>query len=329
MPMYEGSGSLRTSGDQRFAVVEVPGLPCEFKLSCDRVAGRSVLGWGAAPSPVKIANGTVAFVEVVGTGYELSATQFPNDVCLDFRQLGRQLWTTEATLTAASPYFKDLLASAFSEGVTATTNLSSAKTEKRSYTFEESDDETDALELPAKAQKEPGAPFKRIPVIETSYTTYVAVLVWIQTQHIAFAPLLSSFGLYAEGVSLAQTSRRLAVKALKDAQHPSLPPPASPMSIYRLADLLSLPALKSLALGNLVSQLTPQNAAYELYSDVATCYAPVRDAVLEYVVERWGEVKRAKGTAEMERRATDGELAPETAGTSMRLARALAEKLGG
>lgn len=258
--------------------------------------------------------------------------QSPHDVCLDFVQLGRQLWTTEASLVAASPYFEDLLSSAYSEGLLAVRELSIEPVEEVSYEFDESDAETDAADLVKRNGKvavKPLAPFKRIPVTETSYTTWLAVLVWTQTRHIAFAPLVSSFRAANEDISVARSGRADSFKSLVDAQDPRLPAPASPKSVYRLADLLSLDELKALALANLISQLTPLNAAYELYSDIGTCYPPVRDAVLTFVVDNWREVKAAPATQAMEERGVAGELPLGTAGTSMMLLRRLAERLGG
>ena len=104
-----------------------------------------------------------------------------------------------------------------------------------------------------------------------------------------------------------------------------MPLAASPKSLYRLADLLSLPALKVLALSSFTAQLSPANAAHELYTDAAACYPALRDAALEFVVERWGEVEGAGATREVERRAERGELPVGSTTTAMLLARRLAQ----
>ncbi|BGP45316.1 hypothetical protein JCM10450v2_001134 [Rhodotorula kratochvilovae] len=264
--------------------------------------------------------------------FSLAHGQVVNDVCIDFPHFGRQLWTTESSLVTYSKHFKDVLSSDFSEG-TATTERPSTKSRDdwTGYTFDDSDEETDAKTVKRMRRVETSTtctPYKRIEVTETTYTTYFSVLLWLQTRSISFAPLLSSFAKDGRAADLAAASRQSAIHFRWQTQKAGLPPPASPKSINRLADFLSLNELKFLALKDLVSQLTPQNAAYELYSDVATCYAPVRDAVLEYVVKNWREVKSAKATQVMEERAAAGELAPATAATSMMLARWLAEKAG-
>ncbi|BGP45326.1 hypothetical protein JCM10450v2_001144 [Rhodotorula kratochvilovae] len=251
----------------------------------------------------------------------VTSSSSPFDVCLDFPRLGRQLWAVESTLLS-SPYLANVLASDFQEGMSSTSEpLSSAKEDVDPYTFDESDDEADAFFLDKGAANipQPTAPYKRIMVKDTAYTTYRAVLLWMQTDHIEFAPLHSSFRKDGETVAVAQAAR------LEALQQPSSSTSSS-SSIYRLADLLSLDTLKSVALANYISQLTPQNAAHELYSDIAGCYAPVRDAILEYVVERWSEVKGAKATMEMQDKADACELSAEALGTAMRLAGRLAEK---
>ncbi|GAA5936861.1 hypothetical protein JCM3775_002727 [Rhodotorula graminis] len=251
----------------------------------------------------------------------LALDQAQNDVCLDFRQLGRQLWTIEASLYQISPHFKDILSSEFVEGTSTVVNPSSEPAEHDTYAFEDSDAETDAASLTSsrqKGQQKPLAPFKRIPIRDIPYSTYLAVIVWAQSRHITFAPLLSTFrrpGLDEPSVGAA---RQDAVRALALTRSPLLPFPASPKSVYRLADYLSLDDLKQLALDNLVSQLTPTNAIYELYSDVACAYDEVRDAVLEYVVEDWSKVEQAPATSEMA--SVDKELPVGAARTAMLLA---------
>ncbi|GAA5898635.1 hypothetical protein JCM8208_004719 [Rhodotorula glutinis] len=261
--------------------------------------------------------------------------QAPSDVVLDFSHVGKQLWTSEAFLSATSPYFKAIFESGFDEASTKTSELSHLPSVEASYAFVESDAETDEVDLKSSktCKAKVVAPYKRIVVTETAYSTYFAVLVWMQSRHIEFAPLASSFrsassSSEAGDAPVEVPSRKSKVQVLMVSQNPVLPPPVSPKSVYRLADYLSLDDLKSLALANLVSQLTPTNVAYELYSDMATYYLPVRDAVLAYAVDHWSEVKDAPATVEMEERGAAGELGPAAAGTGMLLARRLAEKLG-
>ncbi|GJN87834.1 hypothetical protein Rhopal_000789-T1 [Rhodotorula paludigena] len=258
----------------------------------------------------------------------------PHDVCIDFPRWGRQIWSNEAN---ASPYFKDLFSSGFGEAISVAANehsVAEPADDHPPYSFEESDDETDSFFFPrsaAPAAKHP-IPVKKITVVDTAYATYRVVLIWLRTEHIDFAPLISSFRTAGDLPDVAVAARLKKLGAVDDETDDASSPAArllcaaSPKSVYRLADLLSLEELKALALDNLVTQLTSANAAYELYTDVATCNAPVRDAVLAYVVENWDTVKTAAATQEMERLAREGELPKEALGTAMLLAKRLADR---
>ncbi|BGO89110.1 hypothetical protein NBRC10512_003855 [Rhodotorula toruloides] len=249
--------------------------------------------------------------------------QVPHDVALVFPRTQKVLWASEQSLSAASPYFKTLFSSDFAENSTTDSFetlksvLTSAKSDETSSS-EDSDDETDASLPPARFEALPNVPFKLVKITDTSYTTYANVLVWLRSRYIAFAPLSSSF----KG---APASTRLTpLKALQS--DPALPLPSSPKSVYRLAHLLSLTSLSSLALDNLRTQLTPSKAAYELYSSTVTTYPAVRDVVLDYVVEHWAEVVESSSLREMEERAGREELPVGAAQTGIVLARRLTQK---
>ncbi|BGP05485.1 hypothetical protein JCM10049v2_001291 [Rhodotorula toruloides] len=259
---------------------------------------------------------------------ESLTAQVPQDVALVFPSSQRVLWATVKALSQASPYLKELLESDFSEGSPQTSFDAAFETAGLvGSEFDDSDDETDTREVntaPA-SNGEPKAPFKLVRIAQTSYTTYAAVLVWISSHHIAFAPLRST----SRSEELSKDLAVQACAASRDssiAKDANLPAPASPKSVYRLAHLLRLDALAALALENLKSQLTPKNASYELYSDVACCYPAVRDVVLAYVVEHWNEVGKSKAASEMQDKAEQGELPVGAAKTAMMLAARLADR---
>ncbi|GAA5879551.1 hypothetical protein JCM8547_003103 [Rhodosporidiobolus lusitaniae] len=170
------------------------------------------------------------------------------------------------------------------------THASSGRRAPAAYAFEESDDEGDEMEDEVKKDdvssiSSDNLLLKTITVTDTPYSTYLAVLVWLQSGHIVLSPLLSSFS-SAPPRQDPRSARRAAVSSLTS-NFPLLPPFVSPKSVFRLAHLLELDSLTSLALANLLSQLTPQNAAYELYSELALGYDVMRGVVLDYVVENW------------------------------------------
>ncbi|KAL7336952.1 Proteophosphoglycan ppg4, partial [Rhodotorula toruloides] len=226
---------------------------------------------------------------------ETMSKQVPNDVALAFPRNQQVLWSTESTLAASSSLLGTLLQSDFKEGV-ACINLDGVFTSLdltcADLPFDDSDDETDKSELvkPVKAHASTLAPFKLIKVTENCFVTYAAVL-----------------------ACLAHLERFVE-------QHPNLPLPASPKSVYRLAHYLGLEQLAKVALNNLESQLTPKNAACELFSRLACCYPQLRDVVLSYVVENWEKVVESGAWKEMEKDADAGKLPAEFVKTALLLA---------
>jgi hypothetical protein len=179
-------------------------------------------------------------------------------------------------------------------------------------------------------EKSTSSPVKVIVVKDFSYLTYLSVLLWVQSHHISFAPLVSTFRTDGATRLEAVPLRAVALSSSTSISPTSpsssrLPLPVSPKSVFRLAQYLSLPTLVSIALDNLRSQLTPANAAYELYSDVSPLFPEQREVVMRFVVERWSEVKGEKGMREMEEKAEQEELDGRLLGTAMLLARRLGE----
>ena len=73
-------------------------------------------------------------------------------------------------------------------------------------------------------------------------------------------------------------------------EHPTLPPPVSPKSVYRLAHL-EREELQKLALDAFASNLTISGAADELFSPVLLAYDKLRKIVVAFVVKNWKEVR--------------------------------------
>ncbi|GAA5974121.1 hypothetical protein JCM11641_003448 [Rhodosporidiobolus odoratus] len=169
----------------------------------------------------------------------MSRNPSASDVRLVFPRTSQQLWANEALLIQSSPHYKTALSSAFAEG-SASTETSLEAADVAPYTFEESDEETDkaeAMKATRKKEVQTSTPFKTITVTDSSYSTYLAVLVWLQSHHISFAPLRSSFRTSGKSRLEATQARTVAV-AERGANYPLVPPPSSPKSIYRLAHLL-------------------------------------------------------------------------------------------
>jgi len=235
-----------------------------------------------------------------------------------------ELWTTERLLTTSSSYFGNLFRSGIAETVTigvkrARTRSSTVEQAAASRRLlykapvakqlvEDSDRETDALTFQGKLGQVPPAPhdplddgeipYKQVTVEQAAYTTYRAVLLYLSTGFIQLAPLSSSFA----AAPVPREARTAALFALHIVD-PFLPVPASPESVYRLAHVLDLKQLKSMALRFVRDEaLTVSTAPAELFSELARDNVEWRTMILDWIMERWDEVEGCEGwTATMQR----------------------------
>lgn len=152
----------------------------------------------------------------------------PKDVRFFFPRTSSELWANSAVLANASPYFKTILAAGLSESdiTTSVSNNGERKASQRASNddFADSHDETDTQHPPAKVDEASDAPHKFHEVVITSsaHTTCAALLAYIYTSHLAFAPLRSS------------TTPR------PDISTPPFPQPTSTKSLYQLSHFLSI-----------------------------------------------------------------------------------------
>ncbi|KAH9824343.1 hypothetical protein DFH28DRAFT_945270 [Melampsora americana] len=131
----------------------------------------------------------------------------------------------------------------------------------------------------------------RIVITTTSYTTYRALLLYIYSNSIAFAPLRSSWQVLrdrAEAKGRGVVPRRnvfvrdQAVKFSLALSTDELQP-TSPKSMYVLADMLQLPELRQEALNQFKRFLTIDNVCIELASSFVGKYDQARSIVFEYL----------------------------------------------
>ncbi|ORY69414.1 hypothetical protein BCR35DRAFT_334247 [Leucosporidium creatinivorum] len=266
----------------------------------------------------------------------------PNDVRLVFPSLGAVLWESSTFLANSSPYFTTLLASSnFTESVRrkrkrsktqnggASSKLADPDNDPRSSkatanptlvtgseqgggecdsddSDEDSDDFLKRRSPPSVEDDSDDGDFtyREVNITETAYTTYRAVLLYLHSGHIAFAPLSCTLLPLNRG---AQQTREQLLEAHLSSK-PSQPFPVSPKSVYRLAHLLEIPSLCALSLAELRSQLTINNAARELFSKTSALYDDLRAVILAFVVKNWAEVKASEGMKEMETKARTGQL---------------------
>ncbi|POY73522.1 hypothetical protein BMF94_3459 [Rhodotorula taiwanensis] len=244
--------------------------------------------------------------------------QTQNDVRFVFPSPSKDLWASSSRLRTASSYFETLLSSSFEEGQMKLDADPMQAELVRQRDFDDSDDETDEIAegsavIAAATPTSAAAPHSTVRVSQTARATYAALLLWLATRTIDFAPLRSSGG----------SSRKEHIKEALQ-MRPTRPAPVSPKSVYRLAHLLDLEPLKSLALAKLTAELNVANAASELFSDVASSYPAIRDAALNFVVAKRAAVLASHGWRLAETRAGSGSLPPASVHTALLLARRLA-----
>ncbi|KAK4703088.1 hypothetical protein P7C70_g3135, partial [Phenoliferia sp. Uapishka_3] len=212
------------------------------------------------------------------TASEFLKTPLPNDVEFIFPRAGggRSLWANSRVLTYFSPYFKTLLASGFSESSEDTSFMSNDPSSFEPLPFDDSDD-SDGDEYPAPTKHFPNFPHKRITVTQTSFKVYHAVPSYIFTGHISFKSLPSS-------ANLTNSPQG----------DPTEPLPSSPKSVYRLAHLLEIPAVQTLALDALKTTLSPTNIAAELFSETSGTYDEVLEVLVDYAVLHRADARQTK-----------------------------------
>ncbi|KAL8276940.1 hypothetical protein RQP46_010668 [Phenoliferia psychrophenolica] len=134
--------------------------------------------------------------------------------------------------------------------------------------------------LLAAGFKETASRRPEIEATEAPFDVYRDVLLWIHTGHINFAEATDAF-------------------PPSDLPVPSI---STPQSIYRLADFLELPELKSLALASIMSRINVANVVEELMSDLCAHYKPVQEGLIKFAVKNWSDVKESEGWEELERK---------------------------
>ncbi|KAG8860079.1 hypothetical protein FRB96_004102 [Tulasnella sp. 330] len=152
-----------------------------------------------------------------------------------------------------------------------------------------------------------------IDIKETSFNTMRAVLYYLYTDFITFAPLTSCFhnihpfapksiknprtdssNASDEAIERRRLDARNAVVGQYMQQHPCRPVPVSPKSVYAIAKKYEIPALETQALIRIttVSERDPIVAINELFSPFSRVHASARQPQLATVIASWENVVR-------------------------------------
>jgi len=219
---------------------------------------------------------------------------------------GRRLYADRRVLQRESPYFHTMFSSGFRESPSG--NVSAPKIQPS--TFEDSDIESDEegdtgddqagaamgqfplrdLKLASKESRNlstlvRGVGMSVIPISDASYRTVRAVLYYIYSEHIVFAPLSSSIS-----PDSAHGPRRDMIRTYLQA-NPTYPAPVSAKSVYVLADKYELSALKELAWTYFKEQLTKENVLTELFSTFCRLYDGPRNLAIGLAGRNWAYLK--------------------------------------
>ncbi|GAA5991336.1 hypothetical protein JCM11641_004803 [Rhodosporidiobolus odoratus] len=290
----------------------VPATHRAYRLLCtlDTMAAQQD---NQSAAPVMVARGLAQ--KISGVHRE----QLPHNVRLFFPRAhapGAELWVKAELLSRSSSYFETLLASEVAE--TTLRRSKRARTTVSTVTIapdsveqdlEDSDDETDAFlfsRSPPQLDQSSEADdvsFCQITITQTAFCTYEAILMYIQTGFIQFAPPSSSFPL----ISKFWKSRD-DFFTYKVEHDPSLPLPVSPKSTYRLAHLLQLEDLQQKALDALKSSLVINAAAVELFGKTSIAHDDLRKVVLDFVKENWSAVRVTKSWKEIMQKVENDEI---------------------
>ncbi|KAH9980056.1 hypothetical protein BGW80DRAFT_1272964 [Lactifluus volemus] len=168
---------------------------------------------------------------------------------------------------------------------------------------------------PAMDKEVPGPPKLRVVVKDVAYVTYRAVLYYLYTDRIRFAPLSSCFlSSHSPGnsrletphdsqVSLGSATRVGPTEILGGASsrrewaqewirgNPGHPMPCSAKAVYRLADKLGLTELKTRAFEHITKSLTVENVPYEVFSTFSATFEVVRKVEVKYFLDHWAEIR--------------------------------------
>ncbi|GAA6038580.1 hypothetical protein JCM8097_009429 [Rhodosporidiobolus ruineniae] len=262
----------------------------------------------------------------------------PQDVRLFFpranRGQGAELWTSGRVLEA-SRYFRSLSDPIYTESLwTSAVEREDGLAPRPGVVhdgepdIEDSDDEVDkflcfkhppSLHVPPLAEL---VRYKQLDIRHNCVSTYHALLVYLQSRFVHFAPLTSSCA-PSNPSSSAQRRRDIIIEYHQ--KNPSLPLPVSPKSLFRLADYLYLEDLEQVCLDAFRSALTVQCAAHELFSEASQTFGRIRSVAIAFVKDNWEKVQQERSWTAAVRKIRHGEM-PEAAPILLELLEAVSKK---
>jgi len=139
-----------------------------------------------------------------------------------------------------------------------------------------------------------------ICISDASYRTIRAVLYYLYTEYIVFAPPSSYYSSKQSRTDTIQGYLR---------RDPMCPVPVSPKSVYAVAHKYEIPVLQALALDHFDRHITHANVFTELFGTTCRLYTEPREKVIAFAVRNWRslcERKEWKETVEEAKSKPDG-----------------------
>lgn len=166
---------------------------------------------------------------------------------------------------------------------------------------------------------------RKVNVLDSAYPTFKALLFFLYTDTVEFAPLTSSFlpaeiaaddstdgagsvnlfgssvpvrrsrdavGGLVEEMAKAHHKRKAVIEAYSE-RNPDKPTPCSAKAMYKLADKLDIPDLKRRAQEHIAMSLTVHNIVWEVFSGFNTQYPDIRKMETDFLLKHWPQVKRS------------------------------------
>ncbi|GAA5915549.1 hypothetical protein JCM6882_005934 [Rhodosporidiobolus microsporus] len=276
-----------------------------------------VLFKGNSPLPGSVTAVSLAAARRAGATCNEST---PHNVCLTFPRASApplRLYSNRDFLVKTSPYFRDLFASDFREASPAAPAEAAVELDDAASAMStdsgnddddlDSDEENNKLYLelsPPPSSHKPPAGVHEIEITEAAYSTYRAVLTYVQTGFIDFAPLKSTC---LPRFPTAQRTRSVEVTARASRVNSAVLPP-SPKSVYRLAHFLGLDDLQRLALAHIRSGLRVDSVAFELADKTTNLYDEVQYMVVAFILANYSEVEDSAAYKKVMRRISAGEV---------------------
>ncbi|KAH8925591.1 hypothetical protein BT69DRAFT_1101455 [Atractiella rhizophila] len=186
-----------------------------------------------------------------------------------------KIYTASKLLRTASEYFSDMFAfGGFGMGPS-------------SIRDDDSDKELDKaiFHQPLEPRDNPHS-VTVVAIKHSCYSTYRALLYYLLSGEISFAPLRSSK--LPDKETEAEQEADLSSNTSPWASRPIR---VSPKSIYRLADEHRIIPLRELALQSITAGLTVQGVLAEVSSSFAREYDEVRHAGIQFLAQHWADVK--------------------------------------